>query len=127
MMEDSENIEEADELFHNIIAGATRNGAMILSVSNLWNLRASTNEIIDDYNSVCSKDNSLTLKEHTTIYNALKEKDATKARFAMHQHFNRLINTLFDTIESRALAEVMKNNSEKRDLYSLDSLVNIKT
>ena len=126
MMENSDNIEEADKLFHTIIATATRNGAMILSVSNLWALRASTSEIIDDYNSVCSTDNHLTLKEHTAIYQALKEKDAAKARLAMHQHFNRLINTLFDAIETKALEDVIRKNSEKRDLYSLASLVNTK-
>jgi DNA-binding FadR family transcriptional regulator len=127
MMKNSEDIHEADQMFHSIIAGATRNGAMILSVNNLWALRESTREIIDDYDSVCSKDNNLTLSEHTAIYNALKEKDATKARLAMHQHFNRLINTLFDTIESKALEEVKRRNSEKRDLYSLASLVKSKS
>ncbi len=123
MMENSEDITEADKMFHNIIAGATRNGAMIMSVENLWSLRESTSEIIDDYNSVCSKDNNQTLIEHTAIYNALKDKDASQARLAMHQHFNRLINTLFDAIETRALEEVKRKNSEKRDQYSLTSLL----
>ncbi|WP_076417012.1 FadR/GntR family transcriptional regulator [Colwellia sp. UCD-KL20] len=120
---DADSIEKADKMFHNIIAGATRNGAMILSVNNLWALRASTSEIIDDYKSVCSKDNNLTLTEHTAIYNALKEKNATKARLAMHQHFNRLINALFDAVETRALEEVKRKNSEKRGLYSLENLI----
>ena len=124
MMEKTDDVEKADQMFHNIIASATRNGAMILSVKNLWALRASTRDIIDDYNSVCSKDNNQTLIEHTAIYHALKEKDASKARLAMHQHFNRLINTLFDAIETKALEEVKRKNSEKRDLYSLASLVN---
>lgn len=123
MMETTNDVEKADQMFHSIIAGATRNGAMILSVKNLWALRASTRDIIEDYNSVCSKDDKQTLKEHTAIYNALKENDASKARLAMHQHFNRLINTLFDAIETKALEEVKRKNSEKRDLYSLASLV----
>jgi DNA-binding FadR family transcriptional regulator len=121
--EDSDSIEEADKLFHSIIAGATRNGAMILSVKNLWALRESTSEIIEDYNNVCSKDMKFTLNEHTAIYNALKEKDASKARLAMHHHFNRLINTLFDAIEAKSLEEVRRKNNEKRDLYSLESLI----
>jgi len=118
-----ERIEEADKMFHSIISHATRNEAMILSVKNLWKLRASTREIVEDYKNVCSSDNKLTLTEHTAIYKALKEKDAAKARLAMHQHFNRLINTLFDAIESKALAEVQRKSNEKRDLYSLESLV----
>jgi len=124
MMEQSNNIEEADKMFHSIIANATRNGAMIISVNNLWSLRASTRDIIDDYESVCSKDNRLTLTEHTAIYKALKAKDASKARLAMHQHFNRLINALFDAIETKALEEVKRKSSEKRGLYSLENLIN---
>lgn len=124
MMETTDDVEKADQMFHSIIAGATRNGAMILSVKNLWELRASTSDIIEDYHSVCSKDDKQRLKEHTAIYKALKDKDASKARLAMHQHFNRLINTLFDAIETKALEEVKRKNSEKRDLYSLAALVN---
>ncbi|MDO7085453.1 FadR/GntR family transcriptional regulator [Pseudocolwellia sp. AS88] len=126
MMENAKkasSIEEADKTFHSIIAGATRNGAMIMSVNNLWALRESTIEIIDDYKNVCGKDSELTLSEHTAIYNALKEKDAAKARLAMHRHFNRLINSLFDTIEAKSLEEVRRKNNEKRGLYSLESLI----
>jgi len=120
---DSKSIEKADKTFHSIIAGATRNGAMILSVKNLWELRGSTREIVHDYNSVCGNDNVFTLNEHTAIFNALKEKDATKARLAMHHHFNRLINTLFDAIEAKSLQEVRRKNDEKRGLYSLEGLI----
>lgn len=121
--DDPDSIDESDKMFHSIISSATRNEAMILSVKNLWKLRASTRDIIEDYKNVCSGDNKQTLEEHTAIYRALKEKDAAKARLAMHQHFNRLINTLFDAIETKALAEVQRKNNEKRDLYSLENLV----
>jgi len=118
-MENGQYIEAADKAFHQIIARATRNNAMILSAENLWKLRSSTPEIIKDYDSVCSKDNSKTLAEHKAIYQALKSGDATLARSAMHSHFNRLINALFDAIESRALEEIKRKNSEKRGLYSI--------
>ncbi len=118
-MENGQYVEAADKEFHQIIAHATRNNAMILSAENLWKLRSSTPEIIKDYDSVCSKDNSKTLAEHKAIYQALKSGDATLARSAMHSHFNRLINALFDAIESRALEEIKRKNSEKRGLYSI--------
>ena len=121
-MENDHYTEAADKEFHRIIAHATRNNAMILSVTNLWKLRSSTPEIIKDYDSVCSKDNSKTLAEHKAIYQALKSGDATQARSAMHSHFNRLINALFDAIESRALEEIQRKNSEKRDLYSIPTI-----
>lgn len=118
-MENEKDIAVADEEFHQIIAASTRNAAMIISVKNLWKLRSSTPEIIDDYNSVCSSDNAKTLAEHSAIYQALAAGDATEARRTMHNHFNRLINTLFDAVETKALEETKRKNSEKRDLYSI--------
>jgi DNA-binding FadR family transcriptional regulator len=124
MMKEGEDVHAADHLFHLTIASATRNAAMIQSIENLWKLRSSTAEIVEDYNSVCSKDNDLTLAEHTAIYTALKAHDPSAARSAMHSHFNRLINTLFESVEARALEEVRRKNSETRGLYSIDNLVN---
>ncbi|MBU2869464.1 FadR/GntR family transcriptional regulator [Colwellia sp. E2M01] len=121
-MEKGKDIEAADEEFHKIIANSTRNAAMILSVENLWRLRSLTPEIIDDYDSVCSSDNTKTLAEHKAIYTALESGNATEARHAMHGHFNRLINSLFDVVETKALEEIKRKNSEKRDLYSIPSL-----
>ncbi|NMP32603.1 FadR family transcriptional regulator [Thalassotalea sp. M1531] len=118
-MEEGKSIEAADKTFHRIIANATRNEAMKNLVYSLWDLRASSIEVIKDYDSVCSKDNKKTIAEHRAIYNALKLGNANKARTAMHEHFDRLINTLFDAEEARALEEIKKRSSEKRDLYSI--------
>lgn len=122
-MKEANNVEKADKEFHNIIANSTRNNAMIVTVENLWALRTSSNTAAKDYNSVCSTDNEQTIAEHNAIYQALKCGDAAKARNAMHKHFNRLINALFDAAEAKALEEIRLKNSEKRGLYSLDSLV----
>ena len=122
-MKNGKNIEEADQKFHQIIANSTKNKAMIISVNNLWDLRNNSQDIINDYKSVCSSDDNKTIEEHTAIYNALKSADATKSRLAMHMHFNRLINTLFDTVESRALEDIRRKSSEKRDQYSIANLV----
>ena len=125
-MELGQDVERADKLFHKIIAQSTRNAAMILSVENLWKLRAATPEVINDYNSVCSKDSSKTIEEHTAIYNALESGDAAAARHAMHNHFNRLINALFDAEETKALEEIKRKASEKRDLYSISHLTKVR-
>lgn len=118
-MEEGRNMEAADRTFHNIIANSTKNEAMINIVKNLWEIRSSSKEIIREHDSVCSKDNVKTIAEHKAIYMALKSGDSTKARAAMHEHFNRLINTLFDAEETRALEEIKRKSSEKRDLYSI--------
>ena len=72
------------------------------------------------------QDNNKTLAEHTAIYQALSLHDAAEARLAMHKHFNRLINVLFDKLEQQALEEVRRKNSANRDLYSIESLVKTK-
>ena len=94
-----------------------------MTVKNLWSLRSSSYDIIKDYESVCGNSNELTLAEHTAIYNALKSRDSAAARNAMHSHFNRLINALFDAMETKALEEIKRKNDEKRGLYSIDRFV----
>lgn len=123
MAKGSEYTEEADEEFHRIIAYSTRNKAMITTVESLWNSRVSNPEIVQDYGNVCGQSNQQVIDEHTKIYEALRSKDAVAARGAMHEHFNRLINALFDAMEARALEEVRRKSSEKRGLYSLDNVV----
>lgn len=122
MMEEGNDVNLADKMFHQIIVRTTRNGAMSLLVDNLWDLRASTVDIINDYDNVCRTDNSQTISEHREIYNALKNKNPVDARNAMHKHFSRLINKLFDTMEAKALDEINKKNNEKRGRYSIDNL-----
>jgi|TARA_B110000091_G_scaffold182013_1_gene199760 DNA-binding FadR family transcriptional regulator len=118
-MEEGKNMQAADKAFHKIIAKSTCNEAMKSVVENLWDLRASSMEIIQDYDSVCSKDNAKTIAEHRAIYNALKLGDSTKSRIAMQEHFHRLLNTLFDAEEARELEKIKRESSEKRDMYSI--------
>ena len=122
MMEKGNDIGLADKRFHQIIVRSTKNGAMSLLVDNLWDLRASTVDIINDYDNVCCTDNSQTISEHREIYLALKNNSSVDARNAMHKHFSRLINKLFDTMEAKALDEINKKNNEKRGRYSIDNL-----
>lgn len=114
--------DQADQEFHEIISSATRNNAILVSIENLWSLRKTIPEIVASYSTVCSKSDSDRLTEHTAIYEAIASKDPAKARGAMHQHFNRLINALFDASEAEALEEVKRKTSETRGLYSLDHL-----
>ncbi|MFI3246257.1 MAG: FadR/GntR family transcriptional regulator [Ferrimonas sp.] len=122
-MENTDYLEEADQRFHQIIARATGNGGLLLSFNTLWALRSSTRAIADDYRSVCSKDNTFTIAEHTAIYQALKKRDSVAARQAMHKHFGRLLNALFDETEAKALADLQRRSNAKRDRYSLDKLL----
>jgi len=121
-MENGVNAELADEQFHLIISKATRNNALVYAVESFWDLRDNQRNIKDAYNSVCSTSASKRLEEHRDIYNALKEHNSEAARIAMHAHFNRLINALFDASEAQALEEIKRRNDETRGLYSLKHL-----
>ncbi|MCQ8878587.1 FadR family transcriptional regulator [Pseudoalteromonas shioyasakiensis] len=122
-MAEGRYVEKADQEFHEIISRATRNKALEYAVANLWELRLTNPQIVADYKSVCTNNDACVMDEHTAIYQALLNHDANAARTAMHKHFNRLINALFDAVEARALEEIKRKNSEKRGLYSLDGLV----
>ena len=41
----------------------------------------------------------------------------------MHEHFNRLINALFDASEKEMLDEIKRKTDETRGRYSLNHLV----
>ncbi|GAA6184579.1 FadR/GntR family transcriptional regulator [Aliiglaciecola sp. NS0011-25] len=115
--------EKADRQFHLIISKATRNNAVSLAVEKFWQLRDSEPEIVNVYKNVCNRSDSDRLEEHRKIFAALKNRDSAEARQAMHYHFNRLINTLFEISEAKALEEVRKQSTQTRDLYSLNHLV----
>lgn len=121
-MEHETSAENADKQFHLIISKATRNNAILVAVEKLWLLRGANEDIIDAYKGICNQSAHKRLEEHTAIYNALRNQDANAARSAMHYHFKRLINALFDASEQRALEEIRRKTSENRGRYSLDHL-----
>ena len=121
-MKTADNADQADQRFHAIIAEATRNTAVVNCVENLWHIRRTSPRIIDAYSDVCSQSCEQRLQEHTKIYNAISNRDACAARRAMHDHFNRLINALFDASEAKALEEIKRKTDKTRDLYSLSHL-----
>ncbi|AXR08237.1 FadR/GntR family transcriptional regulator [Salinimonas sediminis] len=112
----------ADQRFHEIIANATRNNALLNSVENLWNLRRNVPQIVNSYDGVCSQSSEQRMVEHTQIYDAIASHDSAAARKAMHNHFNRLINALFDASEAKALEEIKRKTDETRGLYSISHL-----
>ena len=122
-MQNGINADEADKLFHMIISEATRNKAVQAAITRLWELRQTDSGIKEAYQGVCNQNDSDRTQEHRDIYNALKNRDSVAARSAMHFHFNRLINALFDASEAKALEEIKRKTSETRDLYSLNHIV----
>ncbi len=116
--------DDADREFHLTIARATRNQAVLLSILNLWDLRENAPSIKAAYRGVCNhQSHEARIQEHRDIFDAIKAGNPAKARAAMHEHFNRLINALFDASEAQAMEEIKRRTSETRDLYSLNRVV----
>ncbi|MCU4674023.1 FadR family transcriptional regulator [Catenovulum sp. 2E275] len=122
-MEIGKDVEQADQEFHLIIAKATKNTAILNAILGLWNVRTTKTEVVEAYKEICSQSNQKRLEEHREILNALKERDTNAARTAMHKHFQRLINALFDASEAKALEQIKKKTTQTRGLYSLDHVV----
>ncbi|WP_017446423.1 FadR/GntR family transcriptional regulator [Gayadomonas joobiniege] len=122
-MELGQDVEQADRDFHLIISKATKNNAILNSIQNLWKIRTTNSEVAEAYKDICSQSNQKRLEEHREILNALKERDAGAARTAMHKHFQRLINALFEASEAKALEQIKKQTTKTRGLYSLDHVV----
>lgn len=126
-MELGQDVEQADRDFHLIISKATKNNAILTSIQKLWKIRTTRTEVASAYKDICSKSHDKRLEEHREILNALRERDATAARTAMHKHFQRLINALFEASEAKALEEIKQQTTKTRGLYSLDHVVTGRT
>jgi len=112
-----EEANEADELFHETIALASKNSAIVHSVKQLWRMRDSLPQVKAVYESVCDHDQQARTAEHRDVLNALKARDSAAARQAMRGHFQRLIETMLDTTEQQALAEVQERASASRERF----------
>lgn len=79
-------MEQADEKFHNLIAGAAENTAMQKTVEWLWRLRAQSVLSRGYHRMIVEEGVFPTLDEHKAILEALKSRDPVAARQAMKSH-----------------------------------------
>lgn len=114
---DQDAANEADELFHRIIAEASNNAAIVHTVQHLWQMRENIPEVKATYESVCVHDSKQRTKEHRDVFVALKNRDPSAARSAMRGHFQRLLESMLETTEKQALAEVQQRASESRERF----------
>ncbi|GAA4050452.1 FadR/GntR family transcriptional regulator [Parerythrobacter jejuensis] len=109
---------EADEQFHQTIAEASNNSAMVHTVKSLWRMREELPEVKATYAAVCVHDAESRTEEHKAVFDALKARDPAGARAAMREHFHRLIESMLDATEKLALAEVQQRASESRERFA---------
>ena len=110
---------EADEAFHNAIARATNNHAIMFVIDSMWKMRTEAARLQRVYKNVCERDNSHREDEHRAIVDALKARDSGAARSAMRAHFTRMIDALLVASEEEAYLEVKRKASESRSRYML--------
>ena len=113
------NADEADAAFHNCIARATNNHAIMFVIDSMWQMRTEAAQLQKVYRNVCDKDTSHREDEHQAIIVALKARDSAAARQAMRSHFTRMIDALLEASEEEAYKEVKRKAAESRSRYML--------
>lgn len=120
---DEDLANQADELFHQTIAEASKNAAMIHTVNTLWRMREELPEVKATYAAVCVHDAASRTAEHEAIFFALRDRDPAGARNAMREHFQRLIEAMLDAAERMALEEVQEKVSRSRKRFTVSAKI----
>lgn len=116
-----EEISAIDHEFHMTIAAASNNKAIVHVIESLWRMRLELPEVRHSHSLVCRKDGAARQSEHADVVAALRKRDATGARLAMRRHFNRLLESMLDETEERAMVELRRQSAESRERYLLSA------
>jgi DNA-binding FadR family transcriptional regulator len=95
--------EQADRDFHVLIARATRNAAVVLTVESLWRLRQTSPECALLLEKARTAKVKPVIAEHTAVVKALRSRDPAKARSAMRAHLSAVMDHLLFATEKDAL------------------------
>jgi DNA-binding FadR family transcriptional regulator len=112
--EDELKGEDADREFHMVIARATGNGAMIATVENLWELRNRSPLARNILTRARGGGLQPRIKEHRRVLDALRAHDPAKARQAMRDHLERVIEHLLHATETEALEKAQRESKARR-------------
>jgi GntR family transcriptional repressor for pyruvate dehydrogenase complex len=110
--------EEADRRFHQTIARATRNSALLAVVESLWLIRVSSPQCIRLFHRSRARGTKPVVAEHRAILQALRAHDADAARAAMQNHLQHVLDYLLDATEADALAEARARISAQRSRFA---------
>ncbi|MCE2392439.1 MAG: FadR family transcriptional regulator [Proteobacteria bacterium] len=109
--------DQADREFHLAIAAASENAAVLHVIERLWKMRTELDPVREVYDAVCLRSAEVRAGEHVEILDALRARDPVGARTAMRKHFRRLLNTMLETTEEMALAELRRKSNENRQRF----------
>jgi DNA-binding FadR family transcriptional regulator len=110
--------EDADRRFHELIASATQNSAIVDAVTMLWDARMRSPQ----NRSMSDKVQALGIKpridEHAAIIKALKKRDPQAARQAMREHLSQVMEATFKATEVEELERARAQIAERRKRYA---------
>jgi DNA-binding FadR family transcriptional regulator len=109
---------EADRAFHLLIAGSTRNAALVNAIEELLRLRTSSPASALLFAKARSAKVKPVVEEHRAIARALRTRDPAKARAAMRAHLHAVMDHLLFATEEQAIAEARKAAERTRTRYA---------
>ncbi|MET4896730.1 FadR/GntR family transcriptional regulator [Sphingomonadaceae bacterium jetA1] len=116
---DVDRAEEADRRFHETIARATQNSAMVASVEMLWNARARSPQ----YRLLSDKAHGAGIvprqEDHMVIYEALATRDPDAARAAMRQHLSNVMEAILAATEVHEMEQARARIAAHRQRYAV--------
>lgn len=113
--------EAADRRFHELIAHASENAAMIAAVEMLWDARSRSPQ----HRSMDAKVRALGIKprvdEHTTILKALGQRDPDAARAAMRAYLTQVLDATVQVTETEKLEQARAQLTQQRKRYAIST------
>lgn len=110
--------EAIDKRFHEVLAGASRNGAMQAIVEHLWMIRDRSPQCVLTFEKTRAKGHKPVVDEHRRIVEGVASRDPDQARNAMRSHLSRVLDYLLSSTEIDAIEEVRARAGAQRDRYS---------
>lgn len=110
--------ELVDRQFHETIARATRNSALLQTVEHLWTVRNRSPQVLKLLEKTRAKGYVPVIGEHRAILAALRARDPNAARAAMRDHLSRVLDYLLDATEVEVIAEAKARVAAQRTRYS---------
>ncbi|MEL7312183.1 MAG: FadR/GntR family transcriptional regulator [Pseudomonadota bacterium] len=108
----------ADREFHLTIAAASGNIAVQYTIESLWRMRVELPNVQEAHDTVCSEDLARERgREHRAICQALSDRDPSAARSAMQGHFTRLLTSMIDASEAKAVEALRVQAAASRQRY----------
>ncbi|MEH3105766.1 MAG: FCD domain-containing protein [Sphingomonas fennica] len=125
---DAENLlpevtENADRSFHLLIAKATRNAAIQLTIESLWQIRASSPECALLHSKARHAKVRPVVAEHAAILDSLRARDPAAAYAAMRAHLSAVMQYLLFATEEQAIEQARRSIASTKARFGEESML----